>query len=142
MSTTSETQSTDKGCCLGTLCHISNTLYAQHHSSTAISACYISRTTLLRCWGKQQHYLHLGLVLSIKHSLVKIQQLIKLIGVVVFPPLSGNTHIGFVNSVLSCFRQEIGFQSVRTADIDWKHCKKTKYATTTQLKQILKVLKE
>ena len=54
----------------------------------------MNRAILLRYWGKQENNLGLGLglVLLVEHSLAKIDPLIKLIEVVVFPLLGGNTH--------------------------------------------------
>ena len=66
--------------------------YAQYHSSTVTLTCYMSRATLLKYWEKQQQYLGLGMVLLIEHNLAKIDLLIKLIRVIVFPFLSDNNH--------------------------------------------------
>ena len=65
------------------------------------------------------------------HNLVNKDLLVKLIGVVVFPLISGNTHIGFRSSVLGCFRWYFGSQSVGTAGKDRKQHRKARYTTTT-----------
>ena len=54
----------------------------------------------------------------IRHSLAEINLLIKFIGVILFPFLSGNTHIGFRSSILDCFEWEFGCRSVGTAGKD------------------------
>ena len=46
----------------------------------------------------------LGVVQLIKHNLAKVDLLSKIIEVVIFPFLSGNTNIGFESSILDFFR--------------------------------------
>ena len=64
----------------------------QHYSSTIAPACYMSMAILLRCWGKQQYYLGLGLLVLRENDMLKIIPLIQLTKLIVSTLLSGNTY--------------------------------------------------
>ena len=95
---------TCKGCCLGGLCHIINTLHVcakpQHHCGTRLlykqgCTAYVLGKTVA----------HLGFrYTSVDRIYFGKDRSIKLIEVVVFPHLSGNNYINFGGIVLGCFK--------------------------------------